>query len=137
MATSIAAAPINSEPLPPMSMPTSAITPASPTSIPAKRVRVGCSARSKRSARKATTSGTAAIRIAASDEDTRTSPKAISGNGTVISQKAKRASQRSARQPAQRARRHAIGSRIAAAIATRDHATKPGDRSSTATLMNR
>ncbi len=41
---------------------------ASPISIPASRVGVGRSASSKRSARKATTSGSAAIRIAASDE---------------------------------------------------------------------
>ena len=120
-----------------MSMPTNAITPPSPTSIPTKRVRVGCSPRSKRRARKAITSGTAAIRIAASDEDTRCSPNAISGKGIVISNSANAASQRSGR-PRRDALRNAIGSRISAASATRDQATKPGERpSSTASLMNR
>ena len=120
-----------------MSIPTSATTPPSPISIPTKRERVGCSPWSKRSARKATTSGTAAIRIAASEDDTRCSPNAISGNGIVISNRAKAVSQRSG-SPRSAPLRHAIGSSTSAASATRDQATKPGDRSSsTAILMNR
>ena len=43
------------------------------------------SAASKRIASSATSSGTQAIRIAVSDEDTRCSPAAISGNGSAIS----------------------------------------------------
>ena len=43
------------------------------------------SAWSKRSASSATISGTEAIRIAASDEETVCSPAAISGNGITIS----------------------------------------------------
>ena len=43
------------------------------------------SAGSKRIASTATISGTEAIRIAVSDEDTYCSPAAISGNGSVIS----------------------------------------------------
>ncbi len=117
-------------------MPTSAATPASPTSMPTSRVGVGRSERSKRRARPATNSGTAAIRIAASDEGRCSSPNAIIGNGIVISTKAKAASQRRSR-PRRAPRRYAIGSRMSAAIATRDHATKPADSSSTATLMKK
>ena len=120
-----------------MSIPTSAITPASPTSIPTKRVRVGCSARSKRSARKATTSGTAAIRIAASDDETRCLAEGDQRERDRDLAEARTAASQRSGSPRSAPVRQAIGSRIAAAIATRDHATKPGDRSSTATLMNR
>ena len=43
----------------------------------------------------ATTSGSVAIRIAASDEEMRCSPKPISGKGTTISAMANSTSQRS------------------------------------------
>ena len=54
----------------------------------------------------------------------------------VISNNAKMASQRSG-SPRRAPLRQATGSSISAAIVTRDQATKPGDMSSTATLMNR
>ena len=53
--------------------------------MPTSRVGVGRSEWSKRVARSATNSGTAAIRIAASEELTCTSPKPSSGHGTAIS----------------------------------------------------
>ena len=74
--------------------PTSATTPARPISSPASREPVTRSEASKRSASRATNSGAAAIRIAASDEATCCSPAAISGNGIAISTTAKTASQR-------------------------------------------
>ena len=66
-------------------MPTSATTPASPTNRPTSRTPVARSERSTRIAISATISGTQAIRIAASDEETCCSPAAISGNGSAIS----------------------------------------------------
>ena len=81
-------------------------------------------------------SGSAAIRIAASDEDIRVSPNPISGNGMAISTTAKATSQRSGR-PRRAPVLMAIGSSTSAASATRDQATKPGVSSSTPILMNR
>ena len=105
--------------------------------MPASRVGVGRSASSKRIARTAITSGSAAIRIAARDDEMRCSPKPISGNGMQISTMAKATSQRSG-SPRRAPVLMATGSSTSAASATRDHATKPGVRpSSTAILMNR
>ena len=66
-------------------MPTSATTPAKPTSRPTSRPPVARSARSNRIASTAMISGTAAMMIAASDESMCRSPAAISGNGIEIS----------------------------------------------------
>ncbi len=66
---------------PATSIPTSAITPPNPIISPSARVGVGRSSGSKRNASTAPINGTAAITIAASDEDTCSSPAAISGNG--------------------------------------------------------
>ncbi len=68
-----------------MSTPTSATTPAKPVTSPASRRPATRSLWSKVRARAATISGVAAIRIAATDELTCSSPKAISGNGIAIS----------------------------------------------------
>ena len=68
-----------------MSRPTSATTPANPISSPNRRAPVARSAWSKRSASRATISGTEAIRIAANEDETCCSPAAISGNGITIS----------------------------------------------------
>ena len=100
---------------------------------------VARSAGSKRIASTATISGTEAIRIAVSDEDTYCSPAAISGNGSVISITAYAAihpqrprSWRST--PA----RQASASSSAAPSATRTNDRNTGETpSSTATLMNR
>ena len=98
---------------------------------------MGRSEASKRSARKATTSGSDAIRIAASEELMRCSPKPISGKGMQISTTAKATIQRSG-SPRSAPVLIATGSSTSAASATRDQATKPGVRpSSTAILMNR
>ncbi len=66
-------------------MPTSAITPAKPISSPIRRAPRTRSSGSKRMASTAMISGTAAIRIAASEDETCCSPAAISGNGIEIS----------------------------------------------------
>lgn len=137
VANSTAAAPISSEPLPPRSMPTSAATPARPISMPSRRVAVGRSLASKRSASAATTSGSAAIRIAVSDEGIRCSPKPISGNGIAISVAANRTSHLRG-SPRSAPLRSATGSSTSAASVTRDHAMNPGVRpASTAILMKR
>ncbi len=81
----IATAPSSSSWSPATSRPTSAMTPPKPTNRPASRLPVGRSEGSNRSVRTATISGTAAIRMAASDDDTCCSPKPISGNGIAIS----------------------------------------------------
>lgn len=90
----IAAVPSNSLVRPATSIPTSATTPPKPMSRPSARSRVGRSLWSKRRARTAPIRGTEATTIAASDEDTRCSPKAMAGNGMVTSTIAYRASQR-------------------------------------------
>ena len=84
-ASRIAPAPSSSSPLPAMSRPTSATTPANPISSPNRRAPVARSAWSNRSASRATISGTEAIRIAANEDETCCSPAAISGNGITIS----------------------------------------------------
>jgi hypothetical protein len=71
--------------VPATSIPTSAITPEKPISRPRARSGVGRSEWSKRRASTALISGTNAMMIAASDEATRSSPAAISGNGPEIS----------------------------------------------------
>ena len=119
-----------------MSMPTSATTPAIPTSRPTKRVGVGRSEWSKRSASSATNIGTVAIRIAVREEEMRCSPKPISGQGMAISTIAKTTRGHS-RRPRNAPSLIATGSSTAAASASRDQATKPGDISSTAILMKR
>ena len=77
---------------------------ARPISMPTSRVGVGRSEWSKRGPAGPRTAGTAAIRIAASEELTCTSPKPSSGHGTAISTAANTVSvfQRAAR-PAERA----------------------------------
>jgi hypothetical protein len=70
------------------------MTPLKPTASPSARTGVGRSAWSNRIASTAPISGTDAIMIAANDEATRCSPKAISGNGIEISAIAYIATQR-------------------------------------------
>ena len=106
--------------------------------MPASRVRVGRSAWSKRVASSATNSGTAAIRIAASDELTCTSPKPSSGHGTAISTAANTVSVRQrAPRPRSAPSLQATGSSTSRGEASRDHAMTLGETSSTAILMNR
>ena len=135
----MASAPSSSSVRPATSRPTSATTPAKPISSPARREPVARSPGSKRTASTATISGTDAIRIAASDEDTCCSPAAMSGNGIEISTTAKIASQRSRpRTEPSTPARWASASRTAAPSHTRVHARNAGGTpSSTATLMNR
>ena len=138
-ASRISTAPSNSSAFPATSMPTSTITPANPISRPTRRSPVARSAWSKRIAITATISGTEAIRIAVSDEDTYCSPAAISGNGSVISITAKTAIQRQRpRTWASTPARQASASSSAAPIAIRTKERKTGETpSSIAILMKR
>ena len=92
----------------------------------------------KRMAIIAIVSGTAAIRIAASDEEMYRSPTGISVKGMAISMtaKARTICQRS-RMPRNAPTLQAIGSSTAAPSATRAQATNTGEWSSTATLMRK
>ena len=95
---------------------------------------------SKRIASSAMNSGTAAIRIAASDEETCCSPAAISGNGIDdLDQRVDEPASASGRAASgSRPARLASTSRIAAASVTRTQAMNAGGMPpSTATLMNR
>jgi hypothetical protein len=86
VATSTSTAPRSSPGRPATSTPSSATTPMNPTTRPASRSPVGLSSGEKRTDSSATISGMEAIRIAASDEEMRCSPRAISRNGTATSQ---------------------------------------------------
>ena len=86
VATSTSTAPSSSPGRPAMSTPSSATTPPNPTTSPASRGPVGVSSGERRTDSRATISGMEAIRIAASDEEMRCSPRAMSRNGTATSQ---------------------------------------------------
>src|SRR5829696_2998634 len=135
----ISATPTSSSVRPATSMPTSATTPPRPISSPTSRMPDARSAASNRIASSATTSGTVAMTMAATDEDTRCSPAASSGNGIAISTAANSASQRQRpRSVASRPACAASASRITAPSASRDQATNAGGTpSSTATLIRR
>src|SRR3954453_20440548 len=122
-----------------MSIPTSATTPPSPMRSPTSRRPETRSDASKRRASNATISGAAAMMIAATDESTCCSPKAMKGNGTAISKTANASSQRPRpRSDGSVPARHASARRTTAASTTRHHARKAGGTpSSTAILMNR
>src|SRR4051795_3137007 len=122
-----------------MSIPTSATTPPSPMRSPTSRRPETRSDASKRRASNATISGAAAMMIAATDESTCCSPKAMNGNGTAISKTANASSQRPRpRSDGSVPARHASASSTTAASTTRHHARKAGGTpSSTAILMNR
>ena len=86
VATSTSTAPSSSPGRPARSTPSSATTPPNPTTRPASRSPVGVSSGERRTDSSATISGMEAIRIAASDEEMRCSPRAMSRNGTATSQ---------------------------------------------------
>ena len=92
-----------------------------------------------RNASSAVTSGSEAIRIAASEDETCCSPSGISHQGSPHSAIENATSGRAfARSPSRYPSFQAIGSSSAAPIATRPHATSIGDAPpSSATLMNR
>ncbi len=83
-------------------------------------------------------SGTAAIMIAASDDETNRSPTGMAVKGTAISitEKATTARQRS-RTPRNAPTRHATGNSTTAPSATRLQARNTGGTSSSATLMKK
>src|SRR4051812_27068761 len=119
-------------------MPTRATTPVRPTKSPTSRRPRGRSDGSTRAAITAIVSGTAAIMIAASEEETNFSPTGMALKGRTISMTAKATTARHRLlTPRSAPRRQATGSRTAAPRATRLQARNSGWTSSTATLMKK